>query len=155
MSKSETNSSSKPKIRSSKLETNRDQIRNKSAKLKTKGSKHRTLLALANDRAEYVRQFLSFLNQSLLFPLSRAVVSGVNQPQKEAAFFGFFATDLDPHQKIFLARCLIGFDVIGPDRAWSADELLRIFNVRQGFVQEFNARTHAAGKPVGPLLQIV
>ena len=82
-----------------------------------------------------------------------AVVTGVNQTQKEAALFGFLAADFDPHQKVFLAQRRVGFDVIGRDRTGSADELLRIFDVHQCSVQKL--RTNPACKLIRPFLQIV
>jgi hypothetical protein len=44
--------------------------------LKSKRSKRISSLALAKDGSEDVREFLRLLNQSLLFPLGLAVVSG-------------------------------------------------------------------------------
>ena len=57
----------------------------------------------------FISSAASWINR---YALSTVLVSWVKQAQEETAFLRFFATDLDPHDEILLAKSLVGLDVI-------------------------------------------
>jgi hypothetical protein len=72
----------------------------------------RTLLTLAQYRPKDVHYFGCLLHQFPSLRFKFGITLRIYQSEPVSAFFGFLATYLYTHYKIFLTQCLIGLNIV-------------------------------------------